>query len=190
MIYNAILAAAIANRLGGDRERVVELFHDNALHAELAAYQGMSEFRFCDQTNDGYYFVASGSGYDVYFKDRGSVQYIYRFADIRSAAAYFFSVTEFTSRREGISEGERISNFSDAPLPEAPLSLLRTTFDVLEAIVMAFLGLVIAFLALLVLFGAPQAPNLLAVSFTAAVSAFCFYASDRARRHKSCFRGQ
>ena len=52
MIYNAILAAAIATRLGGDCERVVELFHDNTLHAELAAYQGVSEFRFREALNN------------------------------------------------------------------------------------------------------------------------------------------
>lgn len=188
MIYNEILAAAIANRLAGDRERVVELFDDNTLHADLAAYQGSSEFRFSVGTSDGYYFVASGAGYDVYFQDRGAVQYIHRFADIRAAATYFFSVTEFTSRREGISEGERISNFYEGPLPEAPLSVVRTAFDGLEAILMALLGLILGFVAFLVVFGSLQAPNVPAGMFTAAVSAFCFYAANRARRHRSCFR--
>ena len=158
------------------------------MHAELAAYQGRSDFLFGAQTYDGFYSVASGPGYDVYFQDRGAVQFIHRFADIRAAAAYVFSVTEFTKRREGISEGERISNFYDGLPPEAPLSLLRTALDALEATFMGFLGLIFGLLAFLVIFRSLQAPNLLAGRFTAAVSACCFYAGDRARRHRSCFR--
>jgi hypothetical protein len=191
MISNDILVSAIATRLAGDRERVVELFHDNTLHAELAAHpERGGALCFCPQTCDGYYFVASGPGYDVYFQDRGSVQYIHRFADIRAAAAYFFSATAFTSPREGISEGERISNFYEGSMPEARLSLFRKALDALEAIFMAFLGLILGLLAFLVIFRSLQAPNVLAGTFTAAVSAFCFYAGDRARRHRSCFRSK
>lgn len=190
MTSNDILASAIDTRLAGDRERVVELFQDSALHAELAANQQGGWMFFNDQTYDGYYFVAKHSGYDVYFKERGGVQYIHRFVDIRAAAAYFFSVTEFTRRRERISEGERISNFCDAPLPAQPLSMLRTACDALEAIVMALLGIVLGLLSLLVLSRSLQTPSVLAGLFTATVSIFCCYASARARRHNSCFRNK
>lgn len=101
MTANDLLASTIATVLSGDQERVVELFHDGTFHAQLAAPPDQGGWLYYrKQTYDGWYFVAAGAGYDIYYQERGSVQEIERFARISDAAACFFAATGFTKRRD------------------------------------------------------------------------------------------
>ena len=186
MTANDLLASAIATKLTGDQERVVELFHDSSFHSKLAAAPDQGGWRnYRRQTYDGWYFVGGSVGYDVYYKERGSVQHINRFVKISAAAAYFFSATGLTKRGDNLPEGELIQH---ATLPPLTPSIVRSTIDALEALVLALLGVMFSFATLLVLWSSLQLPNLLAGSFSAAISFFCFYASYRAGRHTSWFR--
>jgi hypothetical protein len=186
MTANDLLASAIATKLSGDTERVVELFQDASFHSELAAAPDQGGWmNYRKQTYDGWYFVAASVGYDVFYQERGSIYPdIKRFSKISEAAAHFFSATSFTKHREELAEDQaKISN----AVPQ-PRSILRRTMDAAEALVLALLGAIFLLVALVVLWGSSRLPGLLAGSLTATISFFCFYASYRARRNASWFR--
>lgn len=177
----------VAARLAGNRERIVELFEDSAFHSELAAMPDSGGWRhFSDQTYDGWYFVAGPLGFDVYWKDRGAVQYINRFVEVSAAAAYFFSESGFTTCRKSLPEGQRLHSCAGVSLP-TPQNV-GSAIDTIEALLLVFLGLVCSFATIFALLSSPQLANLLAAGFSALISLFCFYASHRAWQHRSVFR--
>lgn len=82
----------IAERLGGDRRRIGELFEDEALFRELQAGAKDSDwFHFEPKTYDGQYFVQTYSGYAVYEQDRGAQSNRYVFEKLADAATHFFN---------------------------------------------------------------------------------------------------
>lgn len=96
MTPDEILALAVARTLDGNKNRVVELFVDDSLHAILAAAPDKGGWRhFSPQVYDGWYLVDSGPYYEVYRQVQGVSPGSLRYARLKDAAHQFFQEVNF-----------------------------------------------------------------------------------------------
>ena len=82
----------INEKLGGDENRVAELFYDNAVFNELVAQGKDSDwYHFEHKTFDGEYFVKTNNGYACYQQERGKMSQSMSFGNIHEAAIFYFT---------------------------------------------------------------------------------------------------
>ncbi len=92
------LESLIAERLGGDKQRIGELFNDDSVYKALVNLDEAGSYLYYrPRTYDGWYFVVSADGYDVYYQERSFITYLRHFDDLKGAADHFYQISGFTT---------------------------------------------------------------------------------------------
>jgi hypothetical protein len=90
------LKQQIAEKLGGDERRVVELFENESIYDVLVACARDSDwYHYQKRTFDGWYLVRGTEGFEVYYQERGAVMEHATFTNLREAATYFFGANGY-----------------------------------------------------------------------------------------------
>lgn len=193
MTAHDLLVSAITTDLSGDRERVVELFHDATLHARLAAAPDAgSTLHYREEPFDGWYFVACDGAngrpgeYLVYAKERGGVSDQQRFADSAAAAAYFFSSSGFIAQRQGPVTAVA-GDEGDTEAPARPPVLVRAV-NLTEALGLGLVGVVLVAVGVFMLWSFLPVPGFPGAILALLVGLLCLYGSYRAWRNRSQFQ--
>lgn len=86
--------AAIESHLDGDASRFDELWDlVPGFIGELRRFNGDSEWlHWSPKTFDGWYCVKTGSGYDVYFQERGVIESRRSFPSDRQAVTFLWEI--------------------------------------------------------------------------------------------------
>lgn len=91
MNSNNYLLEQIEKILGGDKNRVVELFSDDTLFNVLVEHESDSDWlHYVKRAFDGWYLVRGDVAFEVYCQDRGTKSGYRIFGSIQEAAKHFF----------------------------------------------------------------------------------------------------
>ena len=87
-----LLDQRIKEKLGGNENRIVELFHEESFFNELvAAGKDGDWLHYEPKTFDGWYFIKFGNGFACYEQERGGKYTSMYFQNLIEAATYFYT---------------------------------------------------------------------------------------------------